>query len=305
MNSTKSWVKAMRLRTLPLSISGILMGSAAALLYGTWNNLIFTFALFTTVLFQIISNLANDLGDSIKGTDNEKRVGPSRSVQDGSISRKAMRNAIVVTSILALISAGVLIFLSVDGMSTGILIVYAILALLSVLAAIAYTIGKNAYGYLGLGDLMVLIFFGFVSVIGVFGLYSKQFDLLIVLPACTIGLLSMAVLNLNNMRDYKNDQACGKNTLVVKIGPTNAKFYHAALIFFALLSLAVFIAKMSNPILFLACIPCLILIVHLRKVMQTRDPKDFDPELKTVALSTFAIALIFLLVSMYSVWWSN
>lgn len=295
----------MRLRTLPLSISGILMGSAAALLYGTWNNLIFTFALFTTVLFQIISNLANDLGDSIKGTDNEKRVGPSRSVQDGSISRKAMRNAIVVTSILALISAGVLIFLSVDGMSTGILIVYAILALLSVLAAIAYTIGKNAYGYLGLGDLMVLIFFGFVSVIGVFGLYSKQFDLLIVLPACTIGLLSMAVLNLNNMRDYKNDQACGKNTLVVKIGPTNAKFYHAALIFFALLSLAVFIAKMSNPILFLACIPCLILIVHLRKVMQTRDPKDFDPELKTVALSTFAIALIFLLVSMYSVWWSN
>lgn len=305
MNATKSWLQALRLRTLPLSISGILMGSAAALLYGTWDNIIFAFALCTTVLFQIVSNLANDLGDTIKGTDNENRLGPSRSVQDGSISRKAMRNAIIITSFLALVSAATLIYFSLDGMSTQTLVIYAILALLSVIAAIAYTIGKNAYGYLGLGDLMVLIFFGFVSVIGVFGLYSKQFDLLIVLPACTIGLLSMAVLNLNNMRDYKNDQACGKNTLVVKIGPTNAKFYHVFLIFFALLSLAVFIAKMNNPLLFAACVPCLLLIVHLRKVMQTTDAKDFDPELKTVALTTFAIALLFLLASMYLVWWSN
>lgn len=280
------------------------MGSAAALLYGTWDKLIFAFALFTTVLFQIVSNLANDLGDSIKGTDNDQRVGPSRSVQDGSISRRAMRNAILFTSFLALISAGLLIYFSLEGMMMSMLIVYSILALCSVLAAIAYTIGKNAYGYLGLGDLMVLLFFGFVSVIGVFGLYSKQFDLLIILPALTIGLLSMAVLNLNNMRDYKNDQACGKNTLVVKIGPTNAKFYHTALIFIAILSLAVFIAKMNKPILFAACVPCLILIVHLRKVMQTTEAKAFDPELKTVALSTFAIALIFLLVSMYLVWWS-
>ncbi len=305
MSSAKNWIQAMRLRTLPLSISGILMGSAAALLYGAWNNVIFSFALCTTVLFQIVSNLANDLGDSIKGTDNANRLGPLRSVQDGSISRKSMRNAIVFTSILALFSAAFLIYCSIDGMSRNLLIIYSTLALLSVAAAIAYTIGKNAYGYLGLGDLMVLIFFGFVSVIGVFGLYSKQFDLLIVLPALTIGLLSMAVLNLNNMRDFKNDKACRKNTLVVKIGPTNAKFYHAALIFFALFSLAIFIAKMNEPLLFLSCVPGLILIVHLRKVMQATDPKSFDPELKTVALSTFAIGLIFLLISMYSVWWSN
>lgn len=302
MNKTKSWLHALRLRTLPLSVAGILMGSAVALIMSKWNSLIFTFALITTVLFQILSNLANDLGDTIKGTDNEDRIGPSRAVQSGIITRKEMLTAIVLTSILSLISAGVLIYFSLPGMTMNTLIIYIVLAILSVAAAITYTIGKKAYGYHGLGDLMVLIFFGFVSVIGVFVLYTKSFENELILPSLTVGLLSMAVLNLNNMRDFRNDAANNKNTLVVRMGATRAKFYHALLILLALLSLGVFIQHLDIKPLYLSLLPGILLIVHLRKVMQIADPKDFDPELKKVALSTFFIALIFLGTSIYLTW---
>jgi len=302
MNKTKSWLHALRLRTLPLSIAGILMGSAIALILDKWNSWIFAFSLITTVLFQILSNLANDLGDTIKGTDNDNRVGPSRAVQSGAITRKEMTNAIILTTVLSLVSAGMLIYFSLPGMSTNTLIIYIVLAFLSVAAAITYTIGKKAYGYHGLGDLMVLIFFGFVSVIGVFVLYSKFFEKELILPSLTIGLLSMAVLNLNNMRDFKNDAANHKNTLVVRMGATRAKFYHALLILLALLSLVVFIHELNIPELYISFLPGILLVLHLRKVMRTSDPKDFDPELKVVALSTFFIALIFLGTSIYLSW---
>lgn len=302
MNKTKSWLHALRLRTLPLSISGILMGSAIALIFEQWNTMIFVFALVTTVLFQILSNLSNDLGDTVKGTDNDDRIGPERAVQSGVISQSEMKTAIGITVVLSLLAAGYLIYISLPGMTTNTLITYITLAVLSIVAAITYTIGKKAYGYHGLGDLMVLIFFGFVSVIGVYVLYTKHFENALILPSLTIGLLSMAVLNLNNMRDFKNDAASGKNTLVVRMGPTRAKFYHALLILLAILSLVVFINYLKAPLLYVSCIPGLMLIVHLRKVMQTADPKDFDPELKNVALSTFAISLIFLVTCVYLIW---
>jgi 1,4-dihydroxy-2-naphthoate octaprenyltransferase len=301
MKNTSAWISAMRLRTLPLSVSGIVIGSASALLFGSWNSFIFVFALLTTILFQILSNLANDLGDTLKGTDNENRIGPERAVQGGKISMAKMKKAILVVALLGLISAGILIAISLPGMNQLTLITYISLALLSTLAAITYTIGKKAYGYHGLGDLMVLIFFGFVSVLGVFTLYTKTFDQLLILPALTVGLLSMAVLNLNNMRDFKNDASSNKITLVVRMGPTRAKFYHALLIFLALMSLAVFIFQLSNPYLFIALAPFMVLIVHLRKVMQTTNPKDFDPELKKVALSTFLIAILFFLATVFAI----
>lgn len=289
----------MRLRTLPLSLSGIVMGSAVAYYQGYWNWTIFALAVVTTILFQIVSNLANDLGDGLKGTDNEERVGPSRMVQSGEITPQQMKRAVILTSVLSFISAGSLIYVGAQNMSSSIIWFYGVLAILCVLAAITYTVGKRAYGYHGMGDLMVLIFFGFVSVLGVYSLYTKLFIVDMILPAATIGLLSTAVLNLNNMRDYVNDAKSGKNTLVVKMGPNMAKLYHALLILFALSSLAIFIALFKEPVLFIAMAPAVLLLLHLRKVMQIKETKDFDPELKVVALGTFALSIFMFAALIY------
>lgn len=293
MASFKTWLNAARLRTLPLSLSGIIVGSAIAFGNGFWDITIFWLAMFTTILFQVLSNFANDLGDSQKGTDNEQRVGPQRTVQSGAITQKQMKAAVILTSIFSFVSAGLLIWFGTKEMPIELIYFYGILAVLCVLAAITYTVGKKAYGYSGFGDIMVLIFFGFVSVLGVYSLFAKSFDPMNILPAITIGLLSTAVLNLNNMRDHVNDRTSGKITFVVKIGPNNAKVYHALLILLAFSSMLAFLIRFQEPVLYLSLIPFLGLGVHLRKVMQTTDPKDFDPELKIVALSTFAISVLF------------
>lgn len=289
----------MRLRTLPLSLSGIIMGSAVAYYQGYWDSLIFILAIVTTILFQIVSNLANDLGDGLKGTDNNNRVGPERMVQSGAISPKQMKLAVILTSILSFIAAGTLIYFGAQNMPSSIAWFYVALALLCILAAITYTVGKRAYGYHGMGDLMVLIFFGFVSVLGVYSLFSKDFVLEMMLPAFTIGLLSTAVLNLNNMRDYSNDAKSGKNTLVVKMGPNLAKLYHATLIIFAISSLGIFVTLFREPILYIGMLPSIILLLHVRKVMQTTEAENFDPQLKVVALSTFALSIFMFIALIY------
>lgn len=291
----KSWLEAFRLRTLPLSISGIIMGSFIAKSKGFWDVSIFIFALLTTILFQIVSNLANDLGDSLKGTDNENRVGPARTVQKGEISVSQMKTAVFIFSVLSLISAGYLIYISSKGMSQNTIYIYMILALLSVLAAITYTVGKKAYGYYGLGDAFVFVFFGLVSVMGSYTLYSKIFDFVSLFPAIAIGLLSTAVLNLNNMRDQVNDKLSNKNTLVVKLGFNRAKFYHFCLIMLALISYWGYFKFELTSLIYVS--PFVFLLIHLKKVVQVLDPKDFDPELKKVALSTFFLSLLFAIIS--------
>jgi 1,4-dihydroxy-2-naphthoate octaprenyltransferase len=292
MTKSQAWIKALRLRTLPLSLSGIIIGSAIAKYNGFWDWSIFLLSLLTTVLFQIVSNLANDLGDSVKGTDNKDRVGPMRSVQSGLISKNEMRNAVVITSIVSLLSAGTLIYLGTTNLPISILWFYIGLAVACIFAAITYTIGKKAYGYYGLGDIMVFLFFGIVSVLGVYPLYAKSIDWIILLPACSIGLLSAAVLNLNNMRDRTNDAKSGKNTLVVKIGPDWAKLYHAFLVLGGVICQLLFLVNLNHSLAFIGLLPAIILILHLQKVMKTKNPKDFDPELKKVALSTFGIAVL-------------
>lgn len=299
MSKGQAWISALRLRTLPLSLSGIIAGSAIAYYYDYWDTIIFILSIVTTILFQIVSNLANDLGDGAKGTDNNDRVGPKRAVQSGIISQKEMKIAVASTSVLSLLSAGTLIYFGTQNMPFEMIWFYSGLALLCVVAAITYTIGKKAYGYHGMGDIMVLIFFGGVSVLGVYSLFSKAFLPENILLAIGIGFLSTAVLNLNNMRDYINDEKSGKNTIVVKMGPNQAKFYHALLILGALSSLGQFIYLLKQPILFFALLPGIYLLFHLRKVMKTTDPKEFDPELKKVALSTFGISLIFFGVIIY------
>lgn len=292
MKKSQAWIKALRLRTLPLSLSGIILGSAIAFYDGFQSWTVFGLSMTTTVLFQIISNLANDLGDSQKGTDNDQRIGPTRAVQSGVISLGEMKRAVILFSVLSLLSSGILIYFGTQGMTQSIVLFYIFLAATCVAAAILYTVGKNAYGYYGLGDLMVLLFFGIVSVIGVYPLFSKMIRPDLILPALSIGLLSTAVLNLNNMRDMENDRKSGKNTLVVKMGPNAAKLYHAFLILGGIASLTVFMVSIHHPYVYLGLIPTLVLLLHLRKVMATRDPKEYDPELKKVALSTFAISVL-------------
>lgn len=292
MDKTKVWLKAMRLRTLPLSLSGIIIGSLIALKLGYWNALIFILSLFTTIFLQVLSNLANDLGDHLKGTDNENRVGPKRTTQTGEISVSEMKKAVTFLSALSLIFAGLLIWVAGREMSSSRIWTYIFLGIGATLAALFYTLGKKAYGYSGKGDLFVFIFFGLVSVLGVYGLYAPFFYWQIVPVAVGVGLLSVAVLNLNNMRDHINDKKSGKFTLVVKMGIEQAKIYHTALILIACFAFA-FSSLMFGDLAPLSIIALIPLLFHLKRVLETDKEEDLDPELKKVALNTFAISLIF------------
>jgi len=293
MATPKDWLHAFRLRTLPLSLSGIIVGSMAALQNNHWNTTVFVLALTTTLLFQILSNLANDLGDTLKGADNKDRVGPERAVQSGAISIRLMKRAVAITALLSFISAGFLIWTGTRSLSVSIVYFYIALAIACVLAAITYTVGKRAYGYHGLGDLFVFIFFGCVSVIGVYPLFANEFVTELIFPAITIGALSTAVLNLNNMRDRINDQAVGKRTLVVSIGPKNAKMYHISLLIAGMLSWTAFLLITQHWLGLISCLPFVLLVKHIAFVLKNDEPRAFDPELKKVALSTFFISVLF------------
>ena len=299
----KAWLNAARLRTLPLSVSGIIVGSGLAAVLGEWDGRIFALAMLTTIGFQVISNFANDLGDSQKGTDNENRVGPKRTIQAGLISQKEMKRGIFITALISILSAITLIYISAENLSSQALFIYLVLAGLCVLAAITYTVGKNAYGYRGLGDLMVFIFFGLVSVMGVFQLYGLGFEWLVLFPSVTIGLWSTAVLNLNNLRDIENDRKSKKNTLIVQLGFKKGKIYHAFLIIGGALTwwTTVYLLAITtdNFILFLSLIPSVLLFIHLKKVFLTAVPASLDPELKKVALLTFFSAVLFALALNY------
>lgn len=305
----KHWIEAARLRTLPLSVSGIIVGSMYALANPTddvltptevFNWKLFTFAILTTLGLQILSNFANDYGDGIKGTDNEDRVGPKRTIQSGVISPQAMKSAIILTSGLTFFSAIYLIYLAFGAQNLGYSIFYLILGIAAISSAIRYTVGNSAYGYRGFGDVFVFVFFGLVSTLGVNFLYSKQLDAILILPATAIGFLSVAVLNLNNMRDEASDRKSGKNTLVVKMGIENAKKYHYFLIVGAMVLVLIF-ALLSHfhfdQYLFL--ITYLPLVKHLITVRKNQNNKLLDPELKKVALSTFALSVLLALCMIF------
>jgi 1,4-dihydroxy-2-naphthoate octaprenyltransferase len=305
----KHWIQAARLRTLPLSVSGIIVGSMYALANPTENILtptevfnwrIFGFAILTTLGLQILSNFANDYGDGMKGTDNEDRVGPKRAIQSGVISPAAMKCAIIITSLLTLLSAILLIYYAFSDTNIWYSLFFLSLGLLSIVSAIRYTVGNTAYGYRGYGDLFVFVFFGLVSTLGVNFLYSKQLDFVLFLPASAIGLLSVGVLNLNNMRDEASDRKSNKNTIVVKIGGVKAKKYHYFLVITAMVLVVVF-ALLSHfhfdqYLFLLVYIP---LTKHLINVYKNQEPRLLDPELKKLALSTFALSILLALCMIY------
>ena len=289
-------VKAARLRTLPLSVSGIITGSAVALREKPtafrWD--IFLLALLTTVLFQILSNFANDYCDGVKGTDNEHRIGPARALQSGAITRQQMKRVVLITAALSILSAIALIIAAFGSENLLYTLVFFVLGLLCVAAAIKYTVGRSAYGYRGLGDVFVFVFFGLVSVVGSQFLYTQQIDKAVWLPAIAIGLLSVAVLNLNNMRDYENDRRSGKHTLVVKMGISLAKYYHYYLVVIAMVAMlgySVWRLQMRWQLLYL--IAYLPLVVHLLSVKRNTELRLLDKELKIVAMSTFLLSVLF------------
>lgn len=293
MSNAKAWLEAARLRTLPLSVSGILVGSFYAMSQGYKNWGILALALVTTLGLQILSNFANDYGDGVKGTDNEHRVGPQRAIQKGAITVAAMKKGIILTSVLTMVAAILLIYVSFGKENFGYSVFFFVLGLAAVGAAIKYTVGGNAYGYKGLGDLFVFIFFGLVSVIGCYFLFAKSLDELVILPAISVGLLSVAVLNLNNMRDQKSDAMSGKNTLVVKMGPIVAKKYHYLVVGAALVLTLIFaIANNFRPVQYIFLIAYVPLLLHIKTVVKNTEPRELDPELKKVALSTFLLAVL-------------
>ncbi|SDG83516.1 1,4-dihydroxy-2-naphthoate octaprenyltransferase [Psychroflexus sediminis] len=303
MSKTAAWISAARLRTLPLSLSGILVGSGLAFPLGEFDSAIFWLAMATTLGLQILSNFANDYGDGIKGTDNDERIGPMRALQSGVITDKEMKKGIILTSVITATFALILVYVSFGKDDFFLSLVFIALGASAIVAAIKYTVGNSAYGYKGLGDVFVFIFFGLVSVLGVNFLMTKQMDFWLLFPAISIGFLSSAVLNLNNMRDEYGDKNANKKTLVVIYGKQFAKIYHFCLITLAFLSLLVFliIYPYSQSIwLIVALLAFLPLAVHLKKVMQYKDPKRLDPELKKVALSTFALSLAIFLILLLS-----
>ncbi len=288
-------MNAARLRTLPLSVSGVVVGTALANYHEKNDTLIFILALMTTIAFQVTSNFANDYGDGVKGTDNEDRIGPQRTLQSGLLTRKELKHGIYVSIGISLIFVMAVLYLSFGVENIGYFALFLVLGFLSIWAAVKYTVGDSAYGYKGLGDIFVFVFFGLLAVLGSMFLYTKSFtNYYVMLPAITIGVLSTGVLNLNNLRDYESDKKALKNTLIVKMGFENGKNYHYTLLLTGFISLLVFIMlNFESWYHFLPLAAFAPVFVHIRKVKNTQSPALLDPELKKLALSTFLVALLF------------
>jgi 1,4-dihydroxy-2-naphthoate octaprenyltransferase len=288
----KAWLHAFRLRTLPLAISCIGMGSFLAAAEGFFRLDIFLLAVLTTIFLQILSNLANDYGDAVSGIDSDERKGPKRAVQSGAISKTQMRNAMVLFVILSLVS-GIALLLVAFGLNWSALLFFFGLGLLSIVAAIAYTVGKRPYGYVGLGDISVLLFFGVVGVGGSYYLFTQIINWMVLLPALSCGLFSIGVLNINNIRDIESDQKAGKYSIPVRIGKQNAALYHIVISLVGVLSAVVFVILNFVAVwqlLFLLTAPFLYSI----NVAVLNKPSDqLDPYLKKMAISTLLFVLLF------------
>ncbi len=299
----KDWIQAARLRTLPLSISGIIMGSFIAMwrLHNEgkeWDWRIFALALLVTLLYQILSNYANDYGDGVKGTD-ELRINQAegRAVASGRISAGQMKNAVILFSVLSLAATFALLYLAFFPDFVKEFWIFTALGVACILAAIGYTVGKKPYGYLGLGDLMVFIFFGLVSVCGSYFLFTKEFHWDILLPASAVGLMSAAVLNLNNMRDLESDRLSGKKTLALRLGFTYAMVYQIVLLQLPLILILIFLGlqgffQQGNYYPFIVMILLFPLVSMRRKLLQIKEPALLDPFLKQVGLLTLMMAIM-------------
>jgi len=292
--TVKSWLKAFRLRTLPLALSSIAMGSFLAGAEKKFSWKIFSLSVTTTLFLQILSNLANDYGDTEHGADSGERVGPARAVQSGAISMTAMKNAMLLFGALALISGIALLYVSFDNLLTLHFLFFFLLGLGAIAAAVKYTAGKNPYGYKGWGDFFVFLFFGMIGVAGSYFLYTLEFKIDILLPAASIGFLCAGVLNVNNMRDRISDSNTGKITMAVRLGAANSTYYHLALIFLAWFSAFTYtFLNYNSPAQFIYLITLPLFAMHLVKIIHNKEPALLDGQLKALVLSTLAYCITF------------
>ena len=292
MSKVRAYITSFRLRTLPLSLSGVLLGSLLAASDGYFKTTTFVWAMLTTVALQILSNLANEVGDLTKGTDNEHRLGPIRSAQSGALSMREMVQAMIVFGVIAIITGSLLIYEAFRDLLNWKSISLFIAGGASIVAAVKYTVGKSAYGYRGLGDLFVFIFFGVVSVMGSYFAMSGVLPWICVLPAAAIGFLSSGVLNMNNIRDIENDSVCGKRTIPVILGIQGAKIYHFVITLLAVICLVLYSMLHSagwTGYLFLLTLP--LLVMHLKSVYRG-EGRALDSQLKFLSITTLLIALL-------------
>ncbi|SFI47911.1 1,4-dihydroxy-2-naphthoate octaprenyltransferase [Halpernia frigidisoli] len=297
----KYWIKAARLRTLPLSMSGIVLGSFIAkwrlnLDGKTWDWKIFALAILVTLLYQILSNFANDYGDGIRGTD-LNRKGEARAVAAGHITANQMKNGTIVLAILSLIATIILLYVAFLPDYINAFYTFIGLGIACILAAVGYTIGKKPYGYMGLGDIFVFVFFGLVSVCGSYFLFTKSFSWDILLPATAIGLFSTAVLNLNNMRDIESDALTGKHTFALKLGFKKAMVYEVILLQLPLIIMLAFMLynklhESGHYYAFIFFILMLPLMAIRRKIMEVKEPQELDQFLKQVGIITFMMSVL-------------
>jgi 1,4-dihydroxy-2-naphthoate octaprenyltransferase len=295
----KKWILAARLRTLPLSLSGLLLAGFIAKSEGIFRNDIFFLSLLTTLAFQILSNFANDYGDAVKGTD-ANRIGEQRAVASGLITKGQMKTAIAIMVIISIICVSALLYVSFYPDNLNYIYIFFGLGVASILAAMAYTMGKKPYGYIGLGDVFVFLFFGILAVTGGEFLYSKSFQWEILLPAASMGFWSVAVLNLNNMRDVENDIKNNKITVASRLGFQKSKYYQMTLMTLPFVFSALYVTMSPLKSGKISGFVFLVLIFFAnairRQIFAVKNPKDFDPFLKQVAM----LALFFAVLLGYS-----
>lgn len=294
LGKVKAWVSAFRLRTLPLALASIGMGSFLAAADHQFRGSVVALSALTTLFLQILSNLANDYGDSIHGADSANREGPQRAVQAGLITAAQMKKGMIVFAALSLLSGLLLLWTAFGQDGIYLFLFFLILGLAAIWAAINYTAGAKPYGYAGLGDISVFIFFGIVGVTGTYFLQTQQSNWPILLPAAALGFFSTGVLNINNIRDIYSDKLAGKNSVPVRLGPRNARIYHVFLLSMGVLCAILFSITQQATIkqyLFLLTVP--LFFYNARQVWKRQLPQEIDPYLKQMSFSTLLFVLLF------------
>lgn len=288
------WLQAFRLRTLPLALANAVMGSLLALSHGAFSWPVFILTLLTITFLQILSNLANDYGDAVSGKDTDKRVGPTRVTVTGMVSLSEMKRMIVLFVALSIVSGSLLIYFGLHGLKVGKILLFFAMGAAAIIAAIKYTVGRNPYGYKGLGDIFVFVFFGLAGVLGTYFLHTHWFDIYLLYPASVIGLFSTGVLNINNLRDIETDSETGKNTLAVQYGLRFARQYHVSLLSIGwLLSLIYTLTTFFSwwQLIYLLTLP--LFIRNILRIYRHKNPSELNNELKNLAMATFLFALLF------------
>lgn len=288
------WISAFRPRTLPLALASILTGGFLAKSAGQFNWPVVALAALTTILLQILSNLANDYGDSQNGADSVHRQGPLRAVQSGAITPAEMKRAMWGFGLASLASGVALLLVALGFEAAWVLLTFFVLGLSAIWAAVNYTAGSRPYGYAGLGDVSVFLFFGIVGVCGTYFLQTRTLPLVVLLPAAALGCFATAVLNVNNIRDIVSDKLAGKITVPVRLGPQHARRYHWLLLVLGIGAAVVYVAlNYHSPWQWLFVLSLPLFLFNGRQVWARQDSMHLDPLLKQMALSTLVFTLLF------------